>query len=83
MNPIASLLFIAGLMFAAYFFLRSKPWLSRAERARNDGKRPTESEEYVKVTVMFGGKPVQLLMTHRELAIAKARAERQPEEFEP
>ena len=83
MNTIGTILFVAGLLFSAYLFLRSRPWLSRAEYRRNNEWHNAEAEQYIRVTVMYAGKPVNLLMTYRELAIAKARAERQPEEFEP
>lgn len=77
-----TILFASGLLFVAYLFLRTRPWLSRAELRRNNEWHNAEAEQYIRVTVVFGGKPVNLLMTYRDFSVAKERASRQPEEFE-
>lgn len=73
---------LALIAVFAWAFLRCKLWLSRAERSENKERKFGAAGDYVRVTVMYEGKPVKLLMTQHEMTIAKDRADRQPEEFE-
>lgn len=74
-------LVVVLIAVVAFAFLRCQLWLSRAELHHNKERKFGASGDYICVTVMYDGKPLRLLLTPRELAVAKNRAKRQLEAF--